>query len=220
MKKLIYIIPILTFLINGCLNYTQVTTLKTDGSGEMFVHYWMKFNNELDSLLINRLGIFQPDSIQHEFEAPFISIENTEVYKDFTDSTIHGKIELKFSHIDSLNKSKPFFGADFNFRNESEDVKIFSQYIQPIATGFGFEKSSFKIRYVYYIPGEIIEHNAIDLSRNKLTWEFNLDEIGGGKKIYARFIPYKLKETPNWIYYSSLFVLLIVLVFLFMRRRT
>jgi|GEM_PF-258399 len=208
----------LLFFINGCLNYTQITTIKKDGSGSMFIHYWMKWTSHRDSLIVEQLGIFNKDSVHKEFSSEYSAIRNVEVYKDFYDSTIHAKIELNFSSLDSLNATPAFRKSELSIKDGAKNTKIFSQFIPPIATGFGFESKNFLITYIYYLPGEILSHNARDIVRNELTWKYNLDEIGTGKYITATYRPFKLKETPIWIYISGLFVLIVVIVYLFSKR--
>jgi hypothetical protein len=216
-KKLFFILFILIPL-SGCLDYMQVTTIKTDGSGSMFIHYWMKWTDSRDSILVEKLGIFDRDSVYKEFHSEYSSISNVEVYRDFGDSTIHGKVYLGFNSLDSLNKTSAFKNSQLTIKDGEKNIKIFSQFIPPIATGFGFDNKSFSLTYIYYLPGEILSHNAPDAFRNKLTWKYSLAEIGTGKYITATYRPFKLKETPKWIYYSALIVLIIVVVFLFSKR--
>ncbi len=219
MKKLTFAaLLLLILLIPGCLNYTQVTTIRTDGSGEMFIHYWTYWTSEEDTVIFNKLGIFNPDSIRSEFSSIHNEITNVEVYRDFSDSTIHAKVELTFNSIDSLNQSRAFKGANFSIVDGPEKTKIFSQFIAPFATGFGLNTEKFKLRYIYYLPGDIIKHNANSLSNNKLTWEYNLSEIGLGKQISATYIPFRLKQTPTWIYILALIVIIVVVIFLFKKK--
>ena len=218
--KRIYCVILLFLVLPGCLNYYQETTLKTDGSGEMFVHYWMKMVTTQDSMIVNQFNIFNPDSIRNEFSSKYDKIENVEVYNDGRDSTIHAKVELTFQNIDSLNETKAFREANFSLRDGAAGQKIFSQFISPAATGFGFDASLFTITYIYYLPGEIITHNAMEKSSNKLTWRYRLSEIGMGKTLTATFRPFKLKETPIWIYILAFIVLSVVIIFLFRKNRT
>lgn len=217
--KLILFLIWLT-IIPGCLNYYQETKIKKDGSGEMFIHYWMKVLTPQDSLVSTQFGIFTIDSIKQEFTSKFVNINEIEVYPDGTDSTIHAKIELEFFSIDSLNKTKAFKDANFSLINGAAGQKIFSQFIPPTATGFGFDPKLFTVTYVYYLPGDIITHNAQEISKNKLTWQYSLSEIGVGKTITATYRPFKLKETPIWIYLLALFVLVVVIIFLFKKNKT
>lgn len=209
---------IATLLINGCLNYSQITTIKKDGSGNMFIHYWMKWSSPKDSSIVEQLGIFSRDSVMKEFSSQYSYIRKVEVYKDFNDSTIHSQVSLDFNSLDSLNLTPAFRKSELSVKDGAKNTKIFSQFVPPIATGFGFDSKNFSITYVYYLPGETLSHNATEIDRNKLTWKYSLDDIGTGKYITATYRPFKLKETPTWIFLCALAVFLVVIVFLFSKR--
>ncbi len=212
---------ILTLLIlTGCLNYYQEVTLYPDGSGKMRIDYWMKFINEESERVVDNLGIFNPDSIKSGFQSVYSQVEDVNVYRDTTDSSTHAVIDITFNHIDSLNKTKVFAEYNFSFIEKTGGQVVFSQFIPPIATGFGIDGSTFTVRYKYIIPGEILSHNANEVSGKSLTWQYNLSEIGGGKTISVTFQPYKLKETPVWIFFLSGAVLLLVLFFLLKKRKS
>lgn len=209
-------------LINGCINYEQEVSLYPDGSGTIDIHYWMKIPNYEKNQIVNDIGIFNPDSIKKEFtstENIETEVKNIKVYSDTTDSTIHSVIRLWFKHIDSLNNMRQFNGFNFSLKDGAEKQKIFSQFIPPIAIGFGFDVSDYYVTYIYDFPGEIITHNATDVTNKKLIWKYRLDEIGKGKTISVTYRPFKLKETPKWIYALSGLVLLIVIIFLFRKKR-
>ena len=196
MKKiLISIVYSLSVFVVGCLNYTQITTIKTDNSGKMFIHYWTYMDPDLDSLFITKIGIFNEDSLKKIFDKKSISINYTNVYNNFIDSSLHAQIEFEFTDFDSLNQLQFFRHSDLSVKDGPNDTKIFSQFIQPITTSFGFWNKKYEISYTYYLPGDIIEDNADNKSRNKLIWNFDIDDIGRGKTISASYIPFKLKET-------------------------
>jgi hypothetical protein len=172
-----------------------------------------------DFQILDRVGIFNPDSIRSQFSSVYTIIENVEVYTDTTDSTVHGIITFNFIHIDSLNNTKAFADAHFLLRDGAAGQKIFSQFIPPIATGFGIDGSNFTVTYKYTFSGEIITHNAPEEEGRTLVWKYLLPEIGRGKTISVTFRPFKLKETPYWIYIISGVVLLIVIIFLFRKKK-
>jgi len=207
------------FLFNSCLNYYQEVRLYPDGSGEMHIDYWMKFVNTESEKVAENIGIFNPDSIRSEFSSRFTKIEDVSVYRDSTDSTTHAIIDFSFHSIDSLNLTKVFSESRFSFKEMSGGKVDFSQFIPPIATGFGIDASTLNVTYKYIISGEILNSNAQKVSGNTLTWHYKLSEIGGGKTISVTFQPYKLKETPTWIYILSGVVLLLVLFFLLKKRK-
>jgi hypothetical protein len=184
----------------------------------MFIHYWMKWENPRDSIIIEQIGLFTKDSVYKEFASEYSNITNVEVYRDFSDSTIHAKVELEFNSLDSLNQTRAFKDSKLSIKDGDQNIKIFSQFIQPVATGFGFEKINVSLTYVYYLPGEILSHNATEVYRNRLTWKYSLDEIGTGKFITATYRPFKLKETPVWIYFAASLVLIVVIIFLFSKK--
>lgn len=221
MKKFLNVLTIsfLLMFLSGCLNYEQITNLKIDGSGDMYIHYWMNLNQFKDSTIINKLGIFNPDSIKKEYQYEQLNITNIEVYTDDTDSTIHAKVMFTFNKIDSLNNTKKFKDMNFVFKKVDKNIMLFSQYVPAFATGFGLNSKNFNVSYVYYIPGEILSHNANEISNNKLTWNFTLEEIGTGKTISATFRPFKLKETPFVIYYAALFVIIVVVFYLLKKKK-
>jgi len=216
--RFVLVLPL--FILSGCLNYYQEVTLYPDGSGKMRIDYWMKFVNEESEKVVDNLGIFNPDSIMSGFQSIYSQVENINVYRDTTDSSTHAVIDISFNHIDSLNKVKVFAEYNFSFLERTGGQVVFSQFIPPIATGFGIDASTFSVSYKYIIPGEIISHNATEVSGKSLTWRYLLTEIGGGKTISVTFQPYKLKETPIWIYFLSGAVLLLVLFFLLKKRKS
>jgi hypothetical protein len=213
------VVFLLLVLISGCLNYTQEVQLYPDGSGTMKINYWMKLPEKEDTSAINKIGIFNPEMIQKEFESEYSTINNIEVYIDSIDSTTHALIELSFIHVDSLNKTRAFADAKFSLRDGAAGQKVFTQFIPPIATGFGIDGSAYLVSYQYKIYGDVITHNAHTKEEQTLTWKYSLAEIGSGKTISITFKPYKLKETPYWIYILSGFVLLIVIIFLFRKKK-
>jgi hypothetical protein len=218
-KKYLLLLPLILLSIPGCLNYIQDVNIYPDGSGKMKIHYWMKTPDTSSIKLLGKIGIFNPDSIKKEFSSPYTKMENVKVYSDTTDSTMHSVVEFSFTKIDSLNKVKAFTDAQFSFKAGASGQKIFSQFIPPIATGFGIDGSNFKIQYKYTFSGEIVQHNAQRIEKRTLVWNYNLSEIGSGKTISVTFIPYKIKETPYWIYMLSGAVLLIVIIFLFKKKK-
>lgn len=217
MKKLLTVI--LFLLIPGCINYVQEGKIYPDGTGYFSIHYWMQLPDNESLTTLNKIGIFNPDSIRREFTSKFIAIQNVEVYPDTVDSTMHAKIKLTFSNLDSLNNTKAFSDYNFSLKDGAAGQKIFSQFIPPIATGFGIDAGRFHVTYKYTFAGEIITQNAQIADNNTLTWKYSLAEIGRGKTISVTFRPFKLKETPGWIYFLTGFVLLIVIVFLFRKKK-
>jgi len=218
-KKLLIVLSFISILITSCLNYVQDTTIYPDGSGKMQINYWMKFTDTTNVATILKLEIFNPDSVRKEFSSPFVDIVNITTYSDSTDSTVHANIELNFNNVDSLNTVNAFAQSRFSLEDGAASQKIFTQFIPPVTTGFGIDGSAYRVTYNYEIRGDIITHNATNKSGNNLTWSYSLSEIGKGKTISVTFKPFKLKETPYWIYILAGLVLLIVIFFLVRKKK-
>ncbi len=94
LKIIVFILlPILT---SGCLNYIQDVNLYADGSGKMKITYWMKLPDSENVKVLDKIGLFNPDSIRSEFTSRYNTIDNIKVYSDSTDSTTHAVIDLSF----------------------------------------------------------------------------------------------------------------------------
>jgi hypothetical protein len=213
------LVVLLLFYVTSCLNYVQEVTLYPDGSGKMHIDYWMELPDEESRSVANNIGIFNADSIRNEFSSPYNKIENIEVYTDTTDSTTHAIIDLSFNRIDSLNLTKAFSDARFTFREGNSGEINFTQFVPPFATGFGIDAREYNISYKYTFSGKILSHNAHQVNKKTLIWNYSLADIGGGKTISVIFRPYKLKETPDWIYMLTGAVLALVIFFLFRKQK-
>jgi hypothetical protein len=215
----ILLVVLILFYFTGCLNYVQEIILYPDGSGKTHIDYWMKLPDEESKTVADNIGIFNPDSIRSEFSSVHINIVSIEVYSDTTDSTTHAIIDFTFDHIDSLNLAKAFSDANFDFQEVVPGVINFTQFIPPIATGFGIDANQYNVSYIYTFSGTILTHNAHLVEKRTLTWNYSLADIGGGKTISVTFRPHKLKETPNWIYMLTGTVLALVIFFLFRKQK-
>ncbi len=220
MKKIqIIIVSVLFFSLSGCLNYIQDMTIYPDGSGKLQINYWMDYNVSENIPVIESLGIFNSDSIKKEFTSDFTTVTFVEAKADTADSTLHAIIHLDFTHVDSLSKLKVFSQYEFSLKDGASSQKIYTQFIPPITTGFGIDGSKYSVTYNIDFRGDIVTHNATYKIGNLLSWSYSLPEIGRGKTMSVTFRPFKLKETPYWIYILSGLVLLVVIVFLFKKKK-
>ena len=217
-SKIIVFIFLIVFA-SGCLNYIQDVNLYADGSGKMRITYWMKLPDPENVKVLDRIGLFNADSIRSEFASKYNTINDIKVYSDTTDSTTHAIVELSFPSIDSLNNTKAFASSNFSLQDGASGLKVFTQFIAPIATGFGLDGSNFNVTYKYTFAGDVVANNANSKDGRTLIWKYSLSEIGNGKTISATFKPFRLKETPHWIYFLMGFVLLIVIIFLVRKKK-
>jgi hypothetical protein len=217
--KKIIIAVLASLLFTGCINYIQDVQLYSDGSGSMKITFWTKMPDSESNKILDKVGIFNVDSLRSQFSSSFVAIKNISVYVDTTDSTNHAIINLTFNAIDSLNQTKAFALSEFSLKDGAEGQKIFSQFIPPITTGFGINSNAYHVTYKYTFGGDIITDNSTAKKGRTLIWDYSLAEIGSGKTISVTFRPFKLKETPPWIYALSGLVLLIVIIFLLKKKK-
>lgn len=218
-RKLVYILSGLVISLSGCINYVQDMVIYPDGSGKLKINYWMEYNVSENIPVIESIGIFNADSIKKEFTSDFTTVTFVEAKTDTSDSTIHAIIHLDFTHVDSLSKLKVFSQYEFSLKDGATGQKVYTQFIPPITTGFGIDGSRYTITYNIDFRGEVITHNATNKFGNILSWSYTLPEIGRGKTISVTFKPFKLKETPYWIYILTGIVLLVVTIFLLKKKK-
>ncbi len=223
MNRRIYILfaALVSMLMAGCLDYEQQVTLRHDGSGNMVIKYWMKVQDTAAIATIDQISFFNKDSLKKSFASKFIKIKSITAFPDTTTSTYHVEINFDFTHIDSLNKTRPFLESNFSFQDGATNQKIFSQFIPPAASGMAIDATQFHVSFVYRFAGEVITHNATayDEKTKSYIWKYSLADLGKGKTISVTYRPFKLNETPQWIFYLSGSVFLIVIVFLFRKRK-
>lgn len=190
-----------------------------DGSGKLKINYWIDYKESQSIPVIETLGIFNPDSIRKQFSSDFTNVTFVEARTDTIDSTLHAIINLDFTHVDSLSKLQVFSQYEFSLKDGASGQKIYTQFIPPITTGFGIDGSKYTVTYNIDFRGEIVTHNATNKYNKILSWSYTLPEVGRGKTISVTFKPFKLKETPYWIYVLTGIVLLVVIIFLFKKKK-
>lgn len=214
-----FTIPLfLLFLIfHGCLHYEQQVQLEEDGSGTLHLHYWTEGipAGIADSVA---LPYFTADSLEVLFTAPGVAVNSHKVYTDPSDGSLHTELQLSFSYLDSLNAIPVFESNEFSLTPGADGQLILTQFIPPVATGYGYADSTESLVYEYTFPGEIITHNAQKKEEQTLRWQYSPSEIAGGKTIsvtYKKTMP----STPVWVYLLAGAVSLLVLYALLRKKR-
>lgn len=230
MKRIFLLLTFFALVFNGCLDYYQETEFNKDGAGKMFIEYSMKKKPSMidtnlttaqnDSVIATKIIYFNKDSVKNLYTSPIVNNLDVKVFSKASDSTLHAQISFKYQDINKLVEVKTLAQFQFSYSDGAEGQKIYKQFVPPMSFGFGGVDTNLRATFVCYLPGEIITHNASELKRNKLTWSFKQSEIGSGKTLTATIKPFKLNETPKWLYYVLASVLLIVLFFLIKRGRS
>ena len=204
-------------LLSGCLNYIQDVNIYPDGSGKMSLHYWSNLLYDINSDELKHLTYFNTDFLKKEFSSKYYKLEEIKLYTDSTDGTTHAIINITFNSIDSLNYSRTFQDSKFSLIDDGTGIKIFTQKIPSINDSLVSDSSKYSITYKYTFYGKIYDDNSTEKDGKTLIWKFKPNEIGSGKTIYVKYKPFKLKETPEWIYILMGIVIIIILFFLLRR---
>ena len=204
-------------LLSGCLNYIQDVNIYPDGSGKMSLHYWSNLLYDINSDELKHLTYFNTDFLKKEFSSKYYKLEEIKLYTDSTDGTTHAIINITFNSIDSLNYSRTFQDSKFSLIDDGTGIKIFTQKIPSINDNLASDSSKYSITYKYTFYGKIYDDNSTEKDGKTLIWKFKPNEIGSGKTIYVKYKPFKLKETPEWIYILMGIVIIIILFFLLRR---
>ena len=204
-------------LLSGCLNYIQDVNIYPDGSGKMSLHYWSNLLYDINSDELKHLTYFNTDFLKKEFSSKYYKLEEIKLYTDSTDGTTHAIINITFNSIDSLNYSRTFQDSKFSLIDDGTGIKIFTQKIPSINDSLVSDSSKYSITYKYTFYGKIYDDNSTEKDGKTLIWKFKPNEIGSEKTIYVKYKPFKLKETPEWIYILMGIVIIIILFFLLRR---
>jgi hypothetical protein len=205
-------------LFSSCINYEQTTWLKSDGSGNMEVHYWTDVKSFfLDESKDNHLS-FEEERIRKNFSAEGIQVDEIKVWKTNSDSIAHSLIKLRFDDINKINRCEFFSNTKIEFIDGSAGQKVFNQSINGSPGGDRiFDK--YTISYIYHFPGEIITDNAAVKEGNKLTWSYRLSELGQGKNLTATIKITKFSSFSDIIIVLGILLIVVLWVILIIKKK-
>ena len=95
------------FVLAGCVNVEQKTTLKQDGSGTMKVHYWTKMTNVKSSSDLGGFS-FEEAKAKQNYSSSNTDVTGVKVEEKLDDSTKHVNVELKNKNINDITSAKRF----------------------------------------------------------------------------------------------------------------
>jgi hypothetical protein len=183
-----------TVLLSGCLNYTQETELKRDGSGTMKLVYAFPAGSETGRNLARE---YDTAKIRTKIVDTLFTVDNISTKIDSGDAySIF--IDISFKNIRDLNNTRLFNMFDISLEDGAPGQLKFLQFIKPSG-----EKPDPRIhfyrKFIFEFDGEMITHNAHKQEGDKYIWEFRYDEIGEGKYIEATFAPQESDYLPLYI---------------------
>ncbi len=164
------------FLISGCVNYDQNTTLNTDGSGSMKIHYWTKMSN---FSMGNTLGKFDFDEAKAKsnYSSANTDVKSVKMEDKLDDSTKHVYVELTFKDINKLTDAKGFSEVKPSWKEGKDGMELKYILLKDTSASKNMGASDYTITYTFEMPGEIISTNATKKDGKTLTWDYKVSDL-------------------------------------------
>jgi hypothetical protein len=203
------------FFLCGCINYEQSTTVQTDGSGTMEIHYWI--SEDLASTMTQGNFSFDKGSVNKQYEAIGVEVKDVRIETNSADSTRHVRVKLHFSDIRQLSKAKGFNSSGFEWNREGNRIS----FKENLHSGGGNSEplglDKFNFTYTYKFPGEIVSTNATTFSGNTAVWKFKLSELSTDRSLIA-VIAVSWFSSRNILIAAGVIFAVVVLFFLLRKR--
>jgi hypothetical protein len=172
---LLSVIMILTFLIAGCVNYDQKTTLKEDGSGSMKIHYWTKMSNFSMGSTLGKFE-FEETKAKSKYSSSNTDVKSLLVEEKLDDSTKHVNLELSFKDINKISDAKGFDGVKASWKEATDGMELKYVLLKDTSASKNMGASEYKITYEFEMPSEIVSTNG-NKDGQKVSWEYSVADL-------------------------------------------
>jgi len=153
------ILVLFAFIMAGCVNVEQKTTLKQDGSGSMKVHYWTKMSNLKSG---KELGSFSFDEskAKQNYSSSNTDVSGVKVEEKLDDSTTHVTVDLTFKNINELTSAKAFEKVKTSWKEGKEGMDFSYTVLKDTSNAGNMGSSDIKLNYEFEMPAEVIKTNG------------------------------------------------------------
>ncbi len=206
----------LSFLLSGCINYEQFTTLRTDGSGTMEIHYWI--NQDIASSMTQGDFAFDKESVNKQYEALGVEVKDVRIESNAADSTKHVRVKLKFSDITQLSKASGFKSSGFEWNHAGSKITFKQNFHVNSGSSESMGLDKFTFTYTYNFPGDIVSTNATTYSGRTAVWKFKLSELSTDRSLIA-VIAVSWFSAKN-IVIALVVVLAVLILFIVLRKKS
>jgi len=178
--KLFSVLGAILFLTSvyfiGCVNYDQNTTLNSDGSGSMKIHYWTKMSNVTGTTL----GKFDFDEAKakQNYTSPTTDVKSVKMEDKLDDSTKHVYVDLTFKDINKLSEIKGFSDIRASWKEGKDGMELKYTLLKDTSAANQMGASDYKVTYTFEMPDEIISTNAEKKEGKTCTWEYKVSDLG------------------------------------------
>ena len=168
-------IILFVFLLAGCVNVEQKTTLKQDGSGSMKVHYWTKMTNVKSSTELGGFS-FDESKAKQNYSSSNTEVTSVKSEEKLDDSTKHVTVELNFKNINEISSAKGFEKVKASWKEGKDGMEFSYTLAKDTANAKNMGASDTKLNYVFEFPSEVLKTNGRK-DGQKVTWEKSLADL-------------------------------------------
>lgn len=147
------------FILAGCVNVEQKTTLNQDGSGTMKVHYWTKMSNVKSSSDLGGFS-FEESKAKQNYSSSNTDVTGVKVEEKLDDSTKHVTVDLKFKNINEITSAKGFEKVKASWKEGKEGMDFSYTLLKDTSNAGNMGSSDIKLNYEFEMPAEIIKTNG------------------------------------------------------------
>lgn len=162
--------------LTGCVNYDQKTTLSSDGSGSMKIHYWTKMSNFSMGTTLGRFE-FDEAKAKDQYTHSNLEVKSLKVEDELADSVKHVRIELSFKDINKLSEAKGFNNVKTSWKESTDGMELKYTLMKDTAAAKNMGASENTVTYTFEMPDEIISTNASKKDGKNLTWDFKVSDL-------------------------------------------
>jgi hypothetical protein len=147
------------FVLAGCVNVEQKTTLKQDGSGTMKVHYWTKMSNVKSSSDLGGFS-FEEAKAKQNYSSSNTDVTGVKVEEKLDDSTKHVTVDLKFKNINDITSAKGFEKVKASWKEGKEGMDFSYTLLKDTSNAGNMGSSDIKLNYEFDMPAEVLKTNG------------------------------------------------------------
>lgn len=168
---------IAAFLISGCVNYDQKTTLNEDGSGSMSIHYWSKMSNFSMGTSLGKFD-FDEKKAKSNYSSSNTDVKSVKMEDNLDDSTKHVYVELTFKDINKLPEAKGFSSVKPSWKEGDDGMELKYVLLKDTSAAKNMGAGDYTVTYTFEMPAEIVSTNASKKDGKTLTWEYKVSDLG------------------------------------------
>ena len=165
------------FLLSGCVNYDQKTTLNGDGSGSMKIHYWSKMSNFSMGTSLGKFD-FDEKKAKENYASGNTDVKSVKMEDKLDDSTKHVYLELSFKDINKLSDAKGFNSVVTSWKEGKDGMELKYTLLKDTSAAKNMGASEYTVTYTFEMPAEIVSTNASKKDGKTLTWEYKVSDLG------------------------------------------